>query len=98
MALEETLTFEVMEHQEGNRASQVALGRRNDDEAEPESSPARTLAVVAPRHAGGGDWPWLAHTPLMNRHRFTAITIDNIFQSIPKATRLYVRGQYLQAM
>ncbi len=62
------------------------------------SSPARFFSYVAPRHADGSDWPWLSQIGPMRRHRFQAIYIENTLKRLPKATRLYVRWQYVQAM
>lgn len=57
-----------------------------------------SFSFVAPRHPDGSDWPWISRIGPMRRHRFTPIYIENTFNRVPRATRFYVRWQYLRAM
>jgi hypothetical protein len=62
------------------------------------TAPQRRFVFIAPRHADGGNWPWLSRIGPMRKHRFESIYIENTCETLPKATRLYVRWQYLRAM
>lgn len=62
------------------------------------ASPPRAFAFVAPRHLDGSDWPWLSQIGPMRRHRFKAVYIQNNLKRFQKATRPYIRWQYVRAM
>jgi glycosyltransferase involved in cell wall biosynthesis len=64
----------------------------------PVNAVAHDFAFVAPRHADGSNWPWLSEIGPMRRHRFTPVYIENTFKRLPKATRPFIRWQYLRAM